>query len=42
MQSDDVWRPGIRGEASVELERSTLASVLWWKLRQWLRTDLWL
>jgi multidrug resistance efflux pump len=39
---DSAWRPGMRGEASVELERSTLAAVRWWKVRQWLRTDLWL
>lgn len=42
MPSDSAWRPGIRGEASVELERSTLAAVLWWKLCQRVRTDLWL
>jgi len=40
--SASAWRPGMRGEASVELSRSPLAVVLWWKLRQWVRTDLWL
>ena len=38
----DAWRPGIRGEASVDLEGSTLFGVLWWKLKQSVRTDLWL
>jgi multidrug resistance efflux pump len=37
-----AWRPGMIGEASVELERSTVAGALWWKARQLLRTDLWL
>ena len=38
----DAWRPGTIGEASVELERSTVLGALWWKARQMLRTDLWL
>jgi len=38
----DAWRPGVRGEASVELERSTVLGALWWKLRQLVRGDLWL
>ena len=38
----DAWRPGITGEASVELQRSTVFGALWWKARQLLRTDLWL
>lgn len=38
----DAWRPGTIGEASVELERSTVFGALWWKARQLLRTDLWL
>lgn len=40
--ADGVWRPGVNGEASVELERSTVIGALWWKARQLLRTDLWL
>jgi multidrug resistance efflux pump len=40
--ASDAWRPGIVGEASVELERSTVAGAVWWKARQLLRTDLWL
>jgi len=37
-----AWRPGALGEASVELERSTVIGALWWKLRQRVRGDLWL
>jgi multidrug efflux pump subunit AcrA (membrane-fusion protein) len=40
--ADDAWRPGMIGEASVDLERSTILAALWWKARQLLRTDLWL
>jgi len=36
------WKPGAIGEASVEIERSTVIGALWWKARQLLRTDLWL
>ena len=38
----DAWRPGIRGEASVELERATVLRALMSTLRQGLRIDLWL
>src|SRR5512143_90877 len=41
-EAGDAWRPGTIGEASVELERSTVFGALWWKARQLLRTDLWL
>jgi hypothetical protein len=34
------WRPGARGEASVELERSTVLGAIWWMLRQRVRGDL--
>lgn len=34
------WIPGVRGEASVELERSIVIGALWWKLRQVIRGDL--
>jgi multidrug efflux pump subunit AcrA (membrane-fusion protein) len=37
-----AWRPGMRGEARIEIERSTLFGVVWSTLRQWVRTDLWL
>jgi putative peptide zinc metalloprotease protein len=37
-----AWLSGALGEASVELERSTVIGALWWKLRQRLRGDLWL
>jgi putative peptide zinc metalloprotease protein len=37
-----AWRPGTIGEASIELERSTLLRALWWKARQLLRADLWM
>jgi putative peptide zinc metalloprotease protein len=40
--ANDVWRAGMSGEASVDLERSTVLAALWWKARQLLRTDLWL
>jgi putative peptide zinc metalloprotease protein len=40
--ADGAWRPGVTGEASVELQQSTIAAALWWKARQLLRTDLWL
>jgi multidrug resistance efflux pump len=42
MPASDVWRPGARGEASVELARSTVAGALWWNIRRRVRTDLWL
>jgi multidrug efflux pump subunit AcrA (membrane-fusion protein) len=35
-----AWRPGARGEASVELGRSTVLGALWWNARQLVRTDL--
>lgn len=40
--ANDAWRPGMSGEASVDLQRSTVLAALWWKARQLLRTDLWL
>ncbi len=42
MAASGVWRPGARGEASVELSRSTVAGALWWNLRRRLRGDMWL
>jgi hypothetical protein len=36
----DAWRPGIVGEASIELARSTILGALWWKARQLVRGDL--
>ncbi|HEU4721833.1 MAG TPA: efflux RND transporter periplasmic adaptor subunit, partial [Gemmatimonadaceae bacterium] len=36
----DAWRPGTRGEASIELARSNVLGALWWNARQLLRTDL--
>ena len=36
----DAWRPGTRGEASVELGRSNVLGALWWNARQLVRTDL--
>lgn len=42
MPAEDAWRPGVRGEASVELERGHLLGAIAWKLRQLVRTDLWL
>jgi hypothetical protein len=36
----EAWRPGTRGEASVELRRSNLIGALWWNARQLLRGDL--
>ena len=38
--ADEVWRPGTRGEASVELRRSNVLGALWWNARQLVRTDL--
>ena len=38
--ADEAWRPGTRGEASVELRRSNVLGALWWNARQLLRTDL--
>jgi multidrug resistance efflux pump len=40
MPTGAAWRPGIRGEARIELERSTLVRVLWFTVQQWVRTDL--
>jgi putative peptide zinc metalloprotease protein len=34
------WRAGAHGEASVELQRSTVLGAIWWKLRQRVRGDL--
>jgi len=36
----DAWRPGARGEASVELGRSNVLGALWWNARQLVRGDL--
>ena len=36
---NDAWRPGTRGEATIEVGRSTLFGALWWHLRQWVRGD---
>lgn len=37
-----VWRPGARGEARVDLRRSSVLGALLWNVRQLLRTDVWL
>jgi len=42
MPPNEAWRAGSTGEASVVLARSTLFGALWWKLRQWARSDLFL
>jgi hypothetical protein len=36
----EAWRPGSRGEASVELRRSNVLGALWWNARQLVRGDL--
>ena len=36
------WRPGVRGEAKVDLQRSIVLGALVWKARQLVRGDLWL
>lgn len=38
--SNDVWRPGSQGAATIEVGRSTLFGALWWKVRQVLRGDV--
>jgi multidrug resistance efflux pump len=38
--ANEAWRPGTRGEASVELRRSNVLGALWWNARQLLRADL--
>jgi putative peptide zinc metalloprotease protein len=40
--ADNVWRAGAVGEGSVELARSNLFGAAVWRLRQLIRTDLWL
>ena len=35
-----AWRAGTTGEASVELQRSTVLGALWWNVRQRIRGDL--
>jgi multidrug resistance efflux pump len=40
MAPNDAWRAGSTGEASIELARSTVFGALWWKMRQWVRSDL--
>jgi putative peptide zinc metalloprotease protein len=40
LSPNEAWLPGSTGEASVVLARSTVWGALWWKLRQWLRSDL--
>lgn len=42
MTAGIAWRPGVHGEASVELGQTTVLGALWWRLRQTLRADLWL
>ncbi len=42
LAAEGGWRPGAHGEASIELERSTVLGALWWNLRQRVRGDLWL
>jgi multidrug efflux pump subunit AcrA (membrane-fusion protein) len=42
LASGGPWRLGMTGEASIELRRSTVLGALWWRARQWVRTDLWL
>lgn len=42
LPAGDAWRAGSRGEASVELARSTVAGALWWNIRRRIRTDVWL
>jgi multidrug resistance efflux pump len=37
-----AWRPGMRGEAKVDLQRSLVIGAIIWKLRQVVRGDLWL
>lgn len=38
----DAWRPGVTGEASVVLGRSTVLGALWWSVRTRVRSDLFL
>jgi multidrug efflux pump subunit AcrA (membrane-fusion protein) len=38
--ADDAWRPGTKGEASIELRRSNVLGALWWNARQLVRADL--
>jgi hypothetical protein len=38
--SENVWRAGTTGEASVELRRSTALGALWWNVRQRIRGDI--
>jgi multidrug efflux pump subunit AcrA (membrane-fusion protein) len=38
--ANEAWRPGARGEASVELQRSNVLGALWWNARQLVRGDL--
>ena len=38
--ADDAWRPGAKGEASIELRRSNVLGALWWNARQLVRADL--
>jgi hypothetical protein len=40
LAAGEAWRPGAQGEASIELERSTVLGALWWRLRQGVRGDL--
>jgi hypothetical protein len=42
LTASDAWRPGVHGEASVELGQTTVLGALWWSLRRTLRADLWL
>ena len=39
---NEAWRPGDSGEATVEIGRSSVFGALWWKMRRWVRADLWL
>jgi len=42
LAANEVWRAGAIGEASVELARSNLFGAAVWRVRQLIRTDLWL
>ena len=37
---NDVWRSGSRGEATIDIGRSTIFGALWWHVRQWVRGDV--
>jgi hypothetical protein len=40
IRAEGSWRAAATGEASVEIQRSSLLGAIWWAMRQRVRGDL--